>query len=201
LHFGVRRSTGLSSEKRDITGSTLEAWAIATHLCLHGARQRASLLAKESEPKKSQAKIKVFEDGLGHVLLDPEIIAHMEQEAKDENQGRLAREARKSAMEAKKDEEKAFKAQWNTLKVQRAKEVAEWEHECQILQGQGTAKKDLPKRSPPPRKARLQAQNRVESSSDEMANLFIVPGSLVDTVQDSNEDTMADVHTEDSEGE
>jgi hypothetical protein len=32
-------------------------------------------LAKEKKPKKSHAKIKVFEDGFGRVLSDPEIIA------------------------------------------------------------------------------------------------------------------------------
>jgi hypothetical protein len=84
---------------------------------------------------------------------------------------------------------KALEAQWDALKVQRAKEVVEWERTCQILQGQDTAKKDLPKRLPPPRKAELQAQTRVESSLEEMPNLFIVPGSLAATVQDSNEDT------------
>jgi hypothetical protein len=69
-------------------------------------------LAKENKPKKkSQVNLKVFEDGFGRVLLDSEIIARMEQEAEDENKARLAREARKSAMEAKKDEEKALKAQ------------------------------------------------------------------------------------------
>jgi hypothetical protein len=163
---------------------------------LYGAKQRASLHAKENKSKIDRVKLKVFENGMGRHLTADEFIAAFEaQDAAIEAED-AARAQRRVAKADKRAAGQNTQARWEALKLRRALEVAAWKVEDERLADEGVRKKDRPKKPAAARKKELTPAAAARASSDEEdeANLE------VDAEEDEEEDEE-EAENEDEEGE
>ena len=107
-------------------------------------KQNKALHAKEN--KKDGGRTKLFADGFGRHLTDPELIQTtvMERQKKLELEAEKAK--RKSDREADAIARAEADAQWEKIKADHEKALEEWKLECDRLKAEGARVKDLPKK-------------------------------------------------------
>jgi hypothetical protein len=94
---------------------------------LYGAKQRASLIAKEQKPvRNKRVKQRVFADGMGRCLTNKALMAAFEAADEEERRADEAKTQRKRGRKSKKADCAAYQVKWTDFKRQRETEIAEW---------------------------------------------------------------------------
>ena len=107
-------------------------------------KQNKALHAKEN--KKAEGRTKLFADGFGRHLTDPELIQTSEMERQKKREREAEKVKRKSDREADAKARADADAQWEKIKADHEKALEEWRLECDRLKAEGARVKDLPKK-------------------------------------------------------
>jgi hypothetical protein len=107
-------------------------------------KQNKALHAKEN--KKDEGHTKLFADGFGRHLTDPELIQTMAMERQKKLELEAEKAKRKSDREADAKARTEADAQWEKIKADHEKALEGWRLECDRLKAEGAQAKDLPKK-------------------------------------------------------
>lgn len=119
-------------------------------------KMNRALHEKEKGKNKDHTILKLFPDGKGRHLTNPELIESKRLQEDAKRQEELDKASRKTAKSDQKAKKECIEVIWRQMQQDHARAAEEWEADCQVLLTSGAWKRDLPRKPKPGIKPKLQ---------------------------------------------